>query len=122
MIRTSHDPQLAFLMDIANLDEEMKRVGVKSKIVQLIWYTAIMMACTCQARVDSRSLFKSETKFCIIMLFTTDFIEKCIRNFRQGSDGIEFYFCTERVRKNSYLAYQLGLIITTLFEWILWCR
>ena len=91
MVRSVNDPSLLFLSELAHLGEGMKPENRKTRMHQLTYDTASIMAHTCRALVSlATNMLTSGQSFVILGWFSTDLLEKCFSKLRQGAGGTYF--------------------------------
>ena len=115
-IRSSDDPRLDTLLEIAVMSQEMKAKTSSVRIRQLTQDTSRCFSHVCRGLVDlARYLLLCGNDYVLLGWFTTDPLEKCFSKLRQGSGGT--YFITakcvvENVRiQHAKLALQLDMDI-----------
>ena len=91
VVRSVNDPSLLFLSELAHLVEGMKPENRKTRMHQLTYDTASIMAHTCRALVSlATNMLTSGQSFVILGWFSTDPLEKCFSKLRQGAGGTYF--------------------------------
>ena len=91
VVRSVNDPSLLFLSELAHLVEGMKPENRKTRMHQLTYDTASIMAHTCRALVSlATNMLTSGQSFVILGWFSTDPLENCFSKLRQGAGGTYF--------------------------------
>ena len=115
VIRSSNDPRLLFLLDLADMADKMKNTGGK-RIRQLTEDTAESLSHLCHGFVELAKYLLDCGNAYVFGWFTTDPLEKCFSKLRRGSGGT--YFITaqsviEKVRiQHAKLTLQLGIEVS----------
>ena len=116
VIRSSNDPRLLFLLDLADMADKMKNTGGK-RIRQLSKDTAESLSHLCHGFVElAKYLLDCGNAYVIFGWFTTDPLEQCFSKLRQGSGGTHFITAQsvmEKVRiQHAKLTLQLGIEVS----------